>query len=150
MPKFKIMFSNSCEYGLRAIIFISQQTLQNKKVSLSTISEEISSPQAFTAKILQKLTRNNIIKSIKGPYGGFEIEKDKLETTTLSDVVVLFDGDDIYTRCGLGLSQCNHNSPCPMHHKFIKIREELKNMLENTTLLELLNDLDSDLLQLKR
>jgi Rrf2 family protein len=143
------MFSNSCEYGLRAIIFIAQQTTQNNKVSLSTISEEINSPKAFTAKILQKLTRNNIVKSIKGPYGGFEIEKDKLETITLSDVVVIFDGDTIYTRCGLGLTQCNENSPCPMHYKFIKIREELKNMLESTTLLGLLDDLDSDLLQLK-
>lgn len=144
------MFSNSCEYGLRAIIFIAQQTTQNNKVSLSTISEEINSPQAFTAKILQKLTRNNIVKSVKGPYGGFEIEKSKLETIRLSDVVVIFDGDAIYTRCGLGLTQCNKNSPCPMHHKFIKIREELKNMLENTTLSELLLDLNSDLLQLKR
>ncbi len=143
------MFSNSCEYGLRAIIFIAQQTTQNNKVSLSTISEEINSPQAFTAKILQKLTRNNIVKSIKGPYGGYEIEKDKLETITLSDVVVIFDGDTIYTGCGLGLTQCNAKSPCPMHHKFIKIREELKIMLENTTLLGLLHDLDSDLLQLK-
>lgn len=144
------MFSNSCEYGLRAIIFIAQQTTQNKKVSLSTISEEINSPQAFTAKILQKLTRNNIIKSIKGPYGGYEIEKDKLETITLRDVVVIFDGDTIYTRCGLGLAQCNEDLPCPMHHKFIEIREELKNMLETTTLFGLLHDLDSDLLQLKR
>lgn len=150
MRKIKTMFSNSCEYGLRAIIFIAQQTMQNKKVSLSTISEEISSPHAFTAKILQKLTRNNIVKSIKGPYGGFEIEKEKLNTITLSNVVVLFDGDAIYTRCGLGLAQCDEDSPCPMHHKFIEIREGLKNMLENTTLLGLLHDLDSDLLQLKR
>lgn len=144
------MFSNSCEYGLRAIIFIAQQTTQKHKVSLSTISAEINSPQAFTAKILQKLTRNNIVKSVKGPYGGFEIEKDKLETITLRDVVDIFDGKTIYTRCGLGLTQCNENSPCPVHHKFVKIREELKNMLENTTLLGLLQDLDSNLLLLKR
>ena len=144
------MFSNSCEYGLRAIIFIAQQTTKNHKVSLSTISAEINSPQAFTAKILQKLTRNNIVKSIKGPYGGFEIEIHKLDTITLRDVVDIFDGDTIYTRCGLGLSQCNENSPCPMHHKFVKIRGELKNMLENTTLSGLLQDLDTNLLQLKR
>jgi len=150
LPKIKTMFSNSCEYGLRAIIFIAQQTTQNHKVSLSTISEEINSPQAFTAKILQKLTRNNIVKSIKGPYGGFEIEKDKLEAITLRDVVDIFDGETIYTRCGLGLTQCNENSPCPVHHKFVKIREELKNMLENTTLLGLLHDLNSNLLLLKR
>ena len=45
------MFSKSCEYGLRAIIYIAQQTNLNNKVSLTTISEEIDSPQAFTAKI---------------------------------------------------------------------------------------------------
>jgi Rrf2 family protein len=144
------MFSNSCEYGLRAIIFIAQQTTQNNKVSLSTISTEINSPEAFTAKILQKLTRNNIVKSIKGPYGGFKIEEDKLDVITLSEVVNIFDGDIIYTRCGLGLSQCNGDSPCPLHHKFIEIRDKLKYMLENSTLSGLLNDLDSDLLRLKR
>lgn len=144
------MFSNSCEYGLRAIIFIAQQTTQNNKVNLPTISDEINSPQAFTAKILQKLTRNKLVKSIKGPYGGFIIEKNKMDTIKLSEVVKIFDGDTVYTRCGLGLSQCNDKSPCPIHHKFIEIRENLKNMLENTTLSGLLNDLDSDLLQLKR
>jgi Rrf2 family protein len=144
------MFSNSCEYGLRAIIYIAQQTTQNNKVSLSTIAAEINSPQAFTAKILQKLTKNKLVKSIKGPYGGFIIENDKMNSITLSDLVTIFDGETIYTKCGLGLSQCNEKLPCPIHHKFVEIREKLKNMLESTTLSGLLHDLDADLLRLKR
>lgn len=144
------MFSNSCEYGLRAIIFIARQTTQNNKVSLSTISDEINSPQAFTAKILQKLTKNKLVKSIKGPYGGFTIEKEKMDTITLSEVVTIFDGDTVYTRCGLGLSHCNEKLPCPIHHIFIDTREQLRIMLEKTTLSGLLEDLDSNLLRLKR
>lgn len=144
------MFSKSCEYGLRAIIYIAQQTNKNNKVSLTTISQEINSPQAFTAKILQQLTRNNIVKSVKGPYGGFTIESDKMQTQ-ISDVVFLFDGDNIYNGCGLGLKQCDANSPCPMHHKFVEIRDDLKKMLESTTLELLIDEMkNNDVVWLKR
>jgi Rrf2 family protein len=135
------MFSKSCEYGLRAAIYVAQQSKLNNKVSLNTISQEINSPQAFTAKILQQLTKNNIIKSIKGPYGGFIIEEERM-STKLSEVVSILDGDSIYTGCGLGLKQCDADAPCPLHFKFVDIRERLKMMLENTTLVSITDDLN--------
>lgn len=144
------MFSKSCEYGLRAILYIAQQTEQNNKVSLTTISEAIDSPQPFTAKILQQLTKNNVVTSIKGPYGGFVIETEKMKTVTLSQVVKILDGDSIYTGCGLGLSQCNEATPCPLHFKFIAIREQLRAMLENTSLEMLVTDMNTQNLYLKR
>ncbi|SHJ42237.1 RrF2 family transcriptional regulator [Aquimarina spongiae] len=143
------MFSKSCEYGLRAVIFIAQQTTKNNKVSLTIISEEIDSPQAFTAKVLQQLTRNNIVKSIKGPYGGFVIEEEKMNTK-LSEIVSVLDGDSIYTGCGLGLKQCDAKSPCPLHHRFVAIRNDLRSMLESTSLQSLAEDLNADLAILKR
>lgn len=144
------MFSKSCEYGLRAIIYIAQQSTLDVKVSLATISKTINSPQAFTAKVLQQLTRNNIIKSIKGPYGGFVIESDKINTIKLSDVVKILDGDSIYTSCGLGLSKCDENSPCPLHFQFVEVRDKIKSMLDNTTLSMLVNDMNTDNFFLKR
>lgn len=144
------MFSKSCEYGLRAIIYIAEQSAQDTKVSLITISDAINSPKAFTAKVLQQLTRNNVVKSIKGPYGGFVIESGKMETIRLSDVVTILDGDSIYTGCGLGLNKCNEKSPCPLHFKFVEIRNGLKNMLETTTLKMLVEDMNTDDFFLKR
>jgi Rrf2 family protein len=134
------MFSKTCEYGLRAVIFIAQESKIDTKLSIATISDAIDSPQPFTAKILQQLTKHKIIKSIKGPNGGFFIEENELENIVLSNVVQVLDGDAIYTSCGLGLHQCNDQKPCPLHFKFIEIRENFKNMLENTTLLELTID----------
>lgn len=144
------MFSKTCEYGLRAVLFIAQQTTLNNKVNMHTISEEIDSPPAFTAKILQQLTRAQIVKSIKGPYGGFEIENGKLETVLLSDIVKVLDGDNVFTGCGLGLTNCDAKNPCPLHDKFIEIRENLKNMLNSTTLQMLLTTNGNELFYLKR
>lgn len=134
------MFSKTCEYGLRAVIFIAQKSNLDTKLSIATISEAIDSPQPFTAKILQQLTKNKIVKSIKGPNGGFFIDKKELKNITLSNIVQVLDGDTIYTGCGLGLHQCNENKPCPVHFKFIDIRNDLRKMLESTTLLEFYGD----------
>ena len=131
------MFSKTCEYGIRAAIFIASESYQNNRVGLRAIAEKIDSPEAFTAKILQILSKNNIIRSIKGVGGGFEIPKEKMSQIKLSQIVTALDGDRVFTGCGLGLKQCSEDHPCPVHDKFKSIRNELAFMPENTNLEEL-------------
>lgn len=144
------MFSKACEYGIRAVLYIAEQSQHDNRVNIKEISRTIDSPEAFTAKILQQLARNGIVNSLKGPAGGFVIEPDKLEALMLSDIVFAIDGDHIYTGCGLGLPQCSDEMPCPVHHKFVSVREGLREMLENTSIIELTKDLNKGLSFLKR
>lgn len=143
------MFSKACEYGIKASIFIALNSYQKKRVSLKAIAKEIASPEAFTAKILQDLVRHNIIYSIKGAHGGFEIEKSKIASIKLAQIVNAIDGDNIYNGCGLGLHTCDEVHPCPVHDKFKTIRNELKVMLETTNLEELALDIKSGVAFLK-
>ena len=131
------MFSKACEYGIKAAIFIATKSYEGKRVSPKEISAEIDSPQAFTAKILQALVKHNIINSVQGAYGGFEIDKKNISNLKLSQIVNAIDGDSIYSGCGLGLEKCDENHPCPVHDKFKGVRDELKHMLEETNLEEL-------------
>ena len=144
------MFSKACEYGIRAAIYIAQQSLVDRKVSLKDIAKAIESPTAYTSKILQKLSKNSIIKSDKGPTGGFSMDKTELEKVKLCSIVYAIDGDAVYTGCGLGLKKCNENKPCPVHNQFKLIREELKKMLETTTVKTLATDCEKGLTFLKR
>ena len=143
------MFSKACEYGIKATIYIATHSYERQRVSLKEIAKEIDSPVAFTAKILQDLVRHNIINSVKGAYGGFEIDKTKIETTKLSQIVYAIDGDSIYNGCGLGLHICDENHPCPVHDKFKLVREELRDMLDNTTLEQLALEIKSGVSFLK-
>jgi Rrf2 family transcriptional regulator, iron-sulfur cluster assembly transcription factor len=144
------MFSKACEYAIRASIYIAEQSILGKKVSLKDVAKAIESPEAYTSKILQKLSRNKIIKSEKGPTGGFSMKKDEIENTRLSTVVFVIDGDSIYKGCGLGLKKCNEKKPCPVHDQFKAIREELRKMLETTTIKSLALDYEKRLTFLKR
>ncbi|WP_281636101.1 RrF2 family transcriptional regulator [Flavobacterium marginilacus] len=131
------MFSKTCEYGIRATIFIASESYQNKRVGLKDIAKKIDSPEAFTAKILQILSKDNIINSIKGVGGGFEIPREIMKDIKLAQIVNALEGDRVFTGCGLGLAHCSDSHPCPMHEKFKSIRSELAFMLENTNLEEL-------------
>lgn len=131
------MFSKTCEYAIRASIFIATQSYQNKRATIKDIAEKINSPQSFTAKILQILVKNNIVQSLKGIGGGFEIPKDAIKDITLAQIVIAIDGDGIYKNCGLGVNHCSEKHPCPLYKKFLGIRSEIASMLVNTNLEEL-------------
>ncbi|MBP7398697.1 MAG: Rrf2 family transcriptional regulator [Chitinophagales bacterium] len=144
------MFSKACEYGIKATIYVAKKSLEDKKVSLKVVAKAINSPEAYTSKILQQLTRNNIINSEKGPKGGFYMDSKALDKVMLSTIVFAIDGDVIYRGCGLGLKRCNENMPCPVHYQFKKIREELKQMLETTSVKSLSMDVKNGLAFLRR
>lgn len=144
------MFSKACEYGIRASIYITEQSLRDRKVSLKDVAKAIESPEAYTSKILQQLVRNDIINSDKGPTGGFSMNKQQLEKVKLSSIVSAIDGDAIYSGCGLGLKKCDEKKPCPVHNQFKSIRENLKEMLETTTVKSLALQLEQGVIFLKR
>ncbi len=144
------MFSKACEYGIRATLHIASQSQMNNRVSLKEIAEAIDSPEAFTAKILQQLSRSGIVDSTKGAAGGFEISKKQLAKITLSQIVTAIDGDHIYRGCGLGLKECNETKPCPVHYEFKSIRDDLANMLKMTKICDLVSGLHTGLTFLKQ
>lgn len=148
--KTKKMFSKACEYGIRAMVYVAVQSTDGRRANLKEIAKAIESPEAFTAKILQQLVKNNIIYSVKGPTGGFEIDRENLKDIKLCQIVSAIDGDGIYMGCGLGLKECDEKKPCPVHEKFKEIRDGLKVMLETTTMEELSLGLKNGLTFLKR
>ena len=96
------MFSKTCEYAIRASIFIAKQSYENKRTTICEISENIGSPKSFTAKILQILAKKEIVHSVKGIGGGFEIPKEYINKISLAQIVDAIDGENIYKGCGLG------------------------------------------------
>ena len=127
------MFSKTCEYALRAVIYIAQQSAMGEKVGFKQIAKAIDAPESFIARILQDLSRRDVIQSAKGPTGGFFVNHQSMKRS-LADVVRVIDGDKLFTGCGLGLSYCSEKNPCPIHNEFKAIRGNIQQMLEAATL----------------
>ena len=143
------MFSKTCEYAIRALIFIAQQSSKNNRVGIKDIAAGIDSPEYFIAKILQDLSRKGFVQSAKGPNGGFFMDADNLKTS-IADIVKEVDGDKLFTGCGLGLKACSEDHPCPIHSEFKKVRSEIKEMFEQSTLQLFVENLDLEITYLKK
>lgn len=143
------MFSKTCEYAIRAMLFIAQKSEQGNKIGIKEISKGVDAPEHFLAKILQDLSRKGIVQSIKGPNGGFFLD-DSSRKTTLADIVKAIDGDKLFTGCGLGLNMCSEKNPCPLHDEFKVIRKKIHNMLELAMIGEFNDELLKGITHLKR
>lgn len=127
------IFSKTCEYGLRAVIFIAQKSEQEEKVGVKEIAHHIGSPEHFLAKILQSLSKQGLIQSTKGPKGGFYLPPSALNMS-LAKIVEAIDGDQLFKGCAMGLRHCSSKRPCPLHDEFGVIRNNISIMLHKTTI----------------
>ena len=135
------MFSKATEYALRATIYIAQNSSEEKKVGIQAIAKAIDSPQSFTAKILQLLTRDNkIVSSAPGPHGGFYITE-KAKKLPARSILKAMNEDETLEKCILGLKQCSEESPCPMHAQYKLIKQRLKDLFESKTIQNLADEL---------
>ncbi|MBE9464315.1 RrF2 family transcriptional regulator [Dyadobacter subterraneus] len=128
-----MVFSKTCEYAIRAVIFIAQKSENGDKIGIREIAAGIDSPVHFIAKILQDLSKRGLVQSSKGPNGGFYIDQDS-KKKTLADIVRAVDGDNIFIGCGLGLKNCSETKPCPLHNEFKIIRSKIQTTLDSATI----------------
>jgi Rrf2 family protein len=143
-----MFFSKTCEYAIRAVIFIAQKSEGGKKVGIKEVAAGIDSPEHFIAKILQDLSKRALIQSSKGPNGGFYID-DASRRHTLADIVSAVDGDKVFKGCGLGLKICSETKPCPLHNEFKEIRKKMHVALQSATIGEFNESLNLGLSYIK-
>jgi Rrf2 family protein len=133
LNKLGYMFSKTCEYGIRAVIYIWSQNAKGVKLGAKDISKAIEAPEYFTAKILQSLVKQCLLSSTKGPNGGFYISEDQ-ENMRLLDLVEAIDGDKLFRGCVIGLKHCAESHPCPIHNEYKLIRGNLTRLLADKTI----------------
>ncbi len=135
------MFTKACEYAIRAVLIVAIKGKEDSKLSIQQIAKEIDSPLAFTAKIMQTLTREGLVASVKGPNGGFYLDP-KAKPVSLSQIVQAMDDESVLNTCALGLKECSDEQPCPIHHQVKAYKNKLKKVMEEKTVQLLAKELE--------
>lgn len=139
------MLSNTCKYAIRSLIYLANFSSDEKRIGIKKISEDLDIPSPFLGKILQSLAREKILKSTKGPHGGFSLGRNP-EEISLYDIVVQIDGADYYNNCIIRLEPCTcyeeGKTTCPVHRRFNKLRNEVVTFYKDTSLADIIEDFE--------
>lgn len=130
-----MLYSSACEYAIRALTVLAQNP-PGRRVLLSEIVEAQDLPSPFLGKVLPDLVKAGLLRSARGPNGGYTLAYPP-EEITLLDVKEAVDGTADLERCAVGLDPCSDVTPCPLHDTFKPLRKAIRSFLQETTLRDL-------------
>jgi Rrf2 family iron-sulfur cluster assembly transcriptional regulator len=132
-----MIFSKSFGYAIRGVLYVAIMRDEKRCVQVEEVASKLAVPRHFMGKIMKKLAKEKILVSTKGPSGGFILNEHTLKLS-LMDMVKIIDGVEIFDSCALRAKECNSMSPCPMHFQFENVKRNLKSILSDTTIGDLL------------
>lgn len=132
--------STKTRYGLRALIYIAEETsaLKGKLVRIKEISESQNLSIQYLEQILFKLKKGEIIEGKRGPNGGYKLTKKPDEINVLqvfqcleTNVQVVF--------CDKNSESCV-GEECRTIYLWNKLNTAMTDILEKTTLAEMMEN----------
>ncbi len=119
------------DYALRALVYLAQKEPETV-VDVHTIAEQGQVSEDFLRKILQVLGNAGIVRSHRGPRGGFSLARSAADITIL-DVMEALQGPVAINRCFLGRDRCANLRECDLRNRLVDVQD---------TIVEFLNDID--------
>ena len=134
-----ILFSRQCEYALQAVCYLALKK-EGEMSSIKEMTKRLGIPYHFLAKILQDLSRKGLLRSLKGPTGGFALGM-PAKDITLFHVVEAIDGVGFTSTCVMGFPECSGKHPCAVHEHWAGLRDGIYKMLVNKQITEVAKDM---------
>jgi Rrf2 family protein len=125
------------DYATRALLALALAP-GNDPVKLQTISERTQVPSSVLEQVMLQLRNNGIVRSERGPVGGYRLNKEP-EEITLEDVVRLFQGPLAPISCATRKNPepCPMTIGCSMRDVWEEVRDATIRVLERTTFADL-------------
>ena len=128
-----LVYNKPSQYALCALSYIANAGPQ-AVCQAEVVAEKESIPRPFLAKLLKQMVQQKILRSIKGPGGGFILNKSP-EQITLYDIVSVFENlDDDFSRCAIGWTKCSDTTPCALYFEHKRLRTGFKEHMKKTKL----------------
>lgn len=120
-------------YAAMAVIEIADD-ISGNPVSLLTISQRQKISLSYLEQIFAALKKAKIVKSIKGPGGGYLLNKDRNQITVAEIIKAI--GEPIkMTRCTKTKTGCvNSDTKCKTHHLWRGLENKIYEYLNSISL----------------
>lgn len=131
------MLTRKSKYGLKALLLLARE-YDRGSILASELSEREGIPEKFLQLILLELRRRGIVRSRRGPGGGYQLARDPA-TINFGEVLRALDGPLALTPCVSQTAyqhcdECADEQQCGIRLVMKDVRDETARILEGASL----------------
>jgi Rrf2 family protein len=130
-----LQISRKLDYALRALIHLTEHH-DKRTCTLGHIAAHTAVSSRFLAKIVEELVHRNIVRSRRGPRGGYRLARPAADIT-IRDVIEAVEGPIAINSCVGEHDDCVQLATCAMAPVWQQAQRRLDDLFAGTTLADL-------------
>lgn len=127
------------DYGLRAVVYLASLPDLDEPQQISVIAKRQQIPEDYLRQLLTHLKAAGVVRSVRGPHGGYMLAREPSEIT-MGEVVEVLEGPPERMRCNFndcGDPRCQLLGGCEIRARWGVAVQAMSKVLHETTLAEL-------------
>jgi len=125
--------SRRIDYALRAMIHLANEEQGARACSVAQIAARERVPRQFLEKIVQELIHKGLVRSRRGPHGGYVLAR-PAEQMTFRDVIEAVEGPISLNMCTGEHADCSLLGTCGMERVWREGQRRVMELFEKTTI----------------
>jgi len=129
-----MILSTKGRYAVMAMVDLASQP-SGKPVGLAAIAERQEIPLAYLEQIFARLKRSNLVTSVRGPGGGYQLARTAKEMN-VAEIMLASDEPLKMTRCDSHVKKgcMTDRTRCLTHDLWQGLSDQIQHYLENISL----------------
>ncbi len=135
-----MQISSKGKYSVRAVLDIANHS-DGQPVPLAAISKREGISLLFLEQLFQQLRKGNVVRSVRGPHGGYVLARDPSEIT-IGEIIRLIEPPLYTSSCFTNdgsVDNCRIGETCISGAIWKQLAEHIDNFLDSVTLADLCN-----------
>lgn len=130
-----LLLNLTAVYGMRAMATLAVLA-PGESLNAAALAERTGVPRQYLSKVMRKLVLARLVRSQRGPGGGFTL-MNPAATVRLADVLKALD-QDRGEACAFGYAECDPARPCALHPIWSRLQDSLASWTDGCTFGDLL------------
>lgn len=129
--------STKAKYGLIAMVDLAAHYGEGP-LSIKAIAEKQQLSEAYLEQLFASLKKEMLIKSVRGPGGGYQLSK-KPGEISVGEVIRVLEGPILFSNCSAGDEDyiCDRKIACPTRGLWNEINECVNDIIDHRMLSDL-------------
>ena len=124
-------------YAVTAMLDLASND-STRPVTLDMISQRQNISLSYLEQLFAKLRKASLVKSIRGPGGGYLLNVDPVDVT-LTEIIEAVDENIDLRRCH-GSKNCLRGKQCLSHHLWCEVSDQIRGFLSSRNLQQVIDD----------